>query len=115
MPKRNRLYPEPGLWVADDRHGLPKIEPPEPLPDGKISAVDLRDEHIAYHGLGFCLYSYIPPEKIEDIQLRKLWQKAMKAMREVTKYLESATAKSKKGIILKRKLKTGTVVGDKLL
>ncbi len=115
MPKKNRLYPEPGLWVADDRNGLPRIEPPESLPDGKISSVDLRDEQIAYHGLGFCIYSYIPPEKIEDIQLRKLWQKAQKAMREITKYLESATPKPRKGIIPKRKLETDTVLGEKLL
>ena len=115
MANKNRLYPEPGLWVADDRDGLPKIEPPEPLADGKISAVDLRDEQIAYHGLGFCIYSYIPPEKIEDIPLRKLWQRAQRAMREIVIYLESATPKPKKGTILKRKRETDTVIGEKLL
>ena len=109
------LYPEPGLWVADDLKGLPVIEPPEPLPIGKLSSVDIRDEHIAYDGLGFCVYSYIPPEKIADVQLRKLWQRARRSMRDIVEYLETVDKISRNNVVLKSNSKNSNVIGERLL
>jgi len=84
------LYPEPGGWVIDRLPGMPKIEPPDPLPrERKIDADELRDQYIAYEGLGYCLYSYIEPEHINDATLRSLWKKARLAMRDIVSYLET--------------------------
>ncbi len=113
--KHNSLYPEPGSWVIDDRQGLPKIECPEPFADDNISPRNLRDEQIAYHGLGYCIYCYIPSEKIDDIPLRKLWQKAKRAMIDILAYLEDIDDKPRKNIILKQNRRTKNVVGERLL
>lgn len=81
------LYPEPGGWVLDKTKGMPDILSPDPLPSGPISASDVKD-HVSYEGLGYCIYGYIPAKRISDKQLRKLWEKARVAMREVVDYLD---------------------------
>ena len=87
---KHPLSPEPGAWVADEIKGFPKIYRPDELPrTGKISTKKLRDELVAYEGLGFCLYSYVPTSKIEDAALRILWRKARKAMQDVVEYMEN--------------------------
>lgn len=114
MTAKHKLYPEPGTWVIDDRSGLPRIEPPEDLPPGKLNSPNIKDQ-ISYHGLGFCLYSYISPENVADIHLRKLWQKARRDMREIVSYLENADKQSRDNVILKKRVKTNSVIGEKLL
>lgn len=87
--KRHPLYPEPGASVLDNWHGLPKLEPPESLPkEGKILSYEIRDQWIAYEGLGACLF-LIPTSKIKDIALQFLWVKAQRAMTEIVGYLET--------------------------
>lgn len=81
------LYPEPGGWVLDKTKGMPDILPPEPLPPGLIDAAIVK-EHVMYEGLGYAIYSFIPVERISDLQLRKLWQEARAAMQRVVEYLE---------------------------
>ena len=72
---------------------MPAIQAPEPLPrEGQISSGAIRDDYVAYEGLGFCIYSYIPADKIQEPKLRKLWVKARQAMQEVVGYLERAPA-----------------------
>lgn len=89
--RRHPLYPEPGAWVLDQSQGLPSIERPEPLPrDRLLSAGTIRDDYVAYEGLGYCIYDYIPPEKIADPKLRQLWKGARRAMQDVVECLSAA-------------------------
>ena len=85
--KAHPLYPEPGGWVIDEIKGMPKMQPPEPLPSGPISVRQLK-EQISYEGLGFCLHSYIPEDRIGDISLRKLWHEARLALQKIVDFLE---------------------------
>jgi len=78
--------PEPGNWVFDTDKGMPKIHPPATL-DGSMLSVDEVSEHVAYEGLGYCIYAYIPPGKIQDKKLADLWRKAQAEMRKVQSYL----------------------------
>ena len=82
------LSPEPGAWVLDNPKGMPKLQPPPALPEGKITTPDLRDQYVAYHGLGFCLYHYIPANMIEDTTLRALWRKTRRAMQDIVEHME---------------------------
>lgn len=50
-------------------------------------ADELRDQFIACEGLGFCIYSYIPANKIADGKLRSLWTKARRAMQDIVEHL----------------------------
>ena len=86
------LAPEPGAWVLGDTKGMPKLEPPGALPEGNrcLSMAQIRDEYVAYEGLGFCIYEYIPAEKIKDPTLRSLWTQAQEAMRSVVIWMEQA-------------------------
>ncbi len=81
------LYPEPGGWVLDKMKGMPDINPPEPLPSGPVNAATVKD-HVAYDGLGYTIYTFIPAERISDPELRRLWREARTAMQKVTDYLE---------------------------
>jgi hypothetical protein len=92
MPKRKKkaLSPEPGGWVLDPADGLPAVTPPGDLPEGLISSQELRDQWVAYEGLGFCVYSLIPVRKLDDAELRALWRKARQAMQDIVDYLEEA-------------------------
>ncbi len=98
MPKRrrhkcNQLYPEPGTWITDVVSGMPPIQPPPDLPrDRKLSAGEVRDDYVAYEGLGYCIYTYIPHQKIADAKLVKLWQRARAAMQDIVEYLETVPA-----------------------
>lgn len=82
------LYPEPGTWVLDKVKGLPDINPPDELPSGPID-VEVVKEIVAYEGLGFAIYSFIPAERISDPNLRKLWQEARAVMQKVVEHLET--------------------------
>ena len=83
------LYPEPGTWVLDKVKGMPDINPPDELPSGLID-VEMVREIVAYEGLGFTIYSFIPAERISDSQLRTLWQEARAAMQKVVEHLETS-------------------------
>ncbi len=93
MPKKKKksrhpLYPEPGASVLSSYSGMPKLDPPEPLPRvGKLSVVEVI-EHISYEGLGFCIYDYISSGKIEDAKLARLWKEARQALQAVVEYLD---------------------------
>jgi len=80
------LVPEPGGWVLDTGKGMPKIEPPEPLPRGQLDTEIVRDV-ISYEGLGFAIYSLIPASRISDPWLKKLWVKARNEMQRVVEYV----------------------------
>lgn len=84
------LYPEPGGWVLDKTRGMPDIDPPEPLPHGPVDAATVKD-YVAYEGLGYAIYSYIPAERISDPELRKLWREARATMQRVMEYLEDVS------------------------
>lgn len=81
------VTPEPGEWVYEKPKGMGPIRRPEPLPAGSIDASGVKD-HVRYEGLGFCIYSLIPHERIADEQLSKLWRKARQAMQEIVEHLE---------------------------
>lgn len=88
---KHSLYPEPGAGVLDVWKDMPKLSPPSDLPKaGKLSTREIRDQYVAYEGLGFCIHHYIPPEKIEDTKLRNLWKKAKQAMIDVVNEMEKA-------------------------
>jgi len=84
------LAPEPGAWVIDGIKDMPKIGPPGDLPDGLLDTKTLRDEWIAYEGLGYCIYDIIPATKLADPKLRPLWKKARRAMQDIVEYMEDA-------------------------
>lgn len=75
-----------GDWIYDREKGMPKIYAPNELPRGKLSKEEIR-EYVSYEGLGFCIFEYIEPKKIEDAKLREKWNTTKKAMIEVVKEL----------------------------
>ncbi len=81
------LYPEPGAWIVDKVKGMSFDMAPEPLASESLDALAVKDL-VGYEGLGFSIYSYIPAGRINDLQLRALWQDARIAMQKVTEYLE---------------------------
>ena len=87
-PKLHPLYPEPGAWVIGTRkHGLPEIDPPShPVKPG-LTKDQIRD-YVAYEGLGFCLCSFIAPDKIKDPKLRRMWTEARESMKRVVECLD---------------------------
>ena len=88
--KHHPLYPEPGAWVLRKTRGMPEMVPPAPLPQNhQLTLHEIRDEQIAYEGLGYCIYELISAEKIEDKELAKLWKAARCAMQDVVEYLET--------------------------
>ena len=81
------LVPEPGGWVMDTVKGMPPIDPPAmDWPKGELSNELVRDE-TSYEGLGYCIYSLIPAERIKEPPLRKLWSEARAKMQEIVEYL----------------------------
>ena len=85
--------PIPGVWVFDREHKLPAIHAPGELPSGPLRNQDVYD-YCVYNGLGDCLMEYMPPRKIADPNLKKLWKKAHDAMHDAWRYLiDDATTK----------------------
>ena len=81
------LVPEPGGWVLDTVKGMPPIEQPDiKWPKGKLDT-DLIREEVSYEGLGYCIYSLIPAERIKDARLKKLWREARQAMQKIVEHL----------------------------
>jgi len=75
-----------GDWVYDMPKGMTKPDMPKPLPNKKLSIKDLK-EYVAYEGIGYCISEYIPPTKIEDVELRKLWNSAKRDINKIVEYL----------------------------
>lgn len=84
---KHPLYPEPGGWILDIPKGMPKIALPEPLPKGKIETADIQ-ERVKYDGLGFCIYYFIPTDRIKNKKLAQLWKRARAEMQKIVEYLE---------------------------
>ena len=85
--RKKRLQPEPGAWVKDEILGMPKLNPPDKITTSRITTSQIR-EHVEYEGLGFCIWEYIPSERISDKKLRLLWQQARNAMLKIVNHLE---------------------------
>ncbi len=85
-PLGQKYVPVPGLWVFDIPRGMNPVHAPEPMPSGPMTNQQIYD-HVAYNGLGDCIYEFIPRRKIADPVLRKKWEKAKKAMMEAYDYL----------------------------
>ena len=84
------LVPEPGGWILDNIKGMPPIEPTAvDWPKGKLDTDLIRDE-VSYEGLGYCIYSLIPVERIADPKLKKMWKEARSSMQKVVEYLYDA-------------------------
>lgn len=77
---------EPGGWINDPTKGMPKIEDPGPLPD-RLTAEEVQDQ-IAYHGIGYCIWDYIPAARIRDAKLQTLWREARRVLVNIVEYLE---------------------------
>jgi hypothetical protein len=90
--KRRALYPEPGLWVAEDLKGLPPIMPPGPLPNRPLTTEEVCD-YVCYEGLGYCIREYIGQGRLQDRALAALWAKAKAAMDAVVDRLERHNAR----------------------
>ena len=101
--KKRFGYPEPGAWPWREIKGMPKVYPPEPLPEGKLSDEEVK-ELIAYEGLGECLFC-LSSGKLQGAELRKLWVKAQDASRAIVEHLEKVeqAKPSKKPAIIKRR------------
>ena len=85
------LVPEPGAWVLDQPRGMPQILPPAALPTGVDMTTREVQEQVAYHGLGFCVYSFILPARVKDRRLRRLWRETQDAMIRTQTYLFAET------------------------
>lgn len=86
---KHPLYPEPGAEVLDTWKDMPKLSPAPAIPKkGKLTKKEIRDQYVAYEGLGFCIHHHIPPEKIADTKLRNLWKKAKQALIDVVDEME---------------------------
>jgi hypothetical protein len=81
-----KFVPVPGLWVFHLEKGMPPIHAPCDPPAGPLTNQDVYDKCL-FDGLGDCVYDYIPPSKIADPKLRKLWKKAHDSMSEAWRYL----------------------------
>ena len=78
-----------GTWINDIPKGMPKIS----MPAGLESEPELLDnktinDYISYEGLGFCITTYIPADRIEDEELKEMWDGAKQKMIEIIDYLE---------------------------
>ncbi len=105
--KPHPLYPEPGAWVLSKTRGMPELDPPKPITqDTKLEAQEIRDQYVAYEGLGYCVYEYVPTGLIADKQLARLWQTARVALQEIVEYLETVPTLSQKRKPLKRSKKS---------
>ena len=88
--KRGRRYPEPGAWVDDRTDGLPDVsESVMVSKDQQLTAEEIRDDYIAYEGLGYCIYEVISPNCISDPHLRKLWLEARASLYDIIAYLQT--------------------------
>ena len=84
--KATSLIPEPGAWVVNEQRGMPKIQSPEPYEDGPITTATIK-EQVLYEGLGYCIYSWIPADRIKDKKLAKMFADAREKMQAIHKYL----------------------------
>lgn len=64
----------------------PVVPPPMEADGDLLTNEEIKDE-ISAEGLGFCIYSYLPAAKLQDVGLRKLWLEARMAMQHVVEYL----------------------------
>lgn len=108
-----KRYPEPGNWIDNMPKGMVIQEPSSPTTK-MLSSTDIK-EWVSEEGLGFCLYVAIPPEKVADKRLRRLWIETRQGMQAIVEHLETVKRclpKQKK----KRKIKPLRIVslGDDL-
>ena len=77
-----------GTW-RDEKpiKGMPQIETPEPLGNGKLSMEEIK-EAVRYEGVGYAILHYIQPEQIPDSTLRAMWKTCKAQMSEIVGYLE---------------------------
>jgi hypothetical protein len=67
---------------------MPRIDEPEDLPkEPKLLNVADLSHYIAYEGLGFCIYHYIPYNRIQSDELKTLWKVARQSMQQVLEYV----------------------------
>jgi len=67
------------------RKDLPEIEPPAPLPSGKLTNKEIRDR-LTYDGIDI-INGLIHPNKIKDKKLSKLWSDARKSIQQIIQYV----------------------------
>jgi hypothetical protein len=70
------------------------------LPQNRqLTAQEIRDEYIAYEGLGECIWGYIPADMIGDKRLEVLWREAHRAMVAIIEYLETVPEPSRRRVL----------------
>ena len=99
-------YPEPGKWVTQLPKGMAASEPPEVLPDTKLSALEIR-ELVAHEGLGFCIYEYISSQRISDKELALMWRKTRQSLQEIVDYLANLSPENTKKKVVYNKARRG--------
>jgi hypothetical protein len=82
--------PEPGQWTFDIPSGMPRPRTPDPLPREGLLTNEEVYEKVSYEGLGFCVYTYIPADRIKDQKLKELWKECRATMRQITEILASS-------------------------
>ena len=79
-----------GSWIDDTPKDMPKVSMPSGLEnEPQFLNNDTVKEYISYEGLGFCLMDYIPSNRLEDKDLKVLWEEARLKMVEIIKHLEN--------------------------
>jgi hypothetical protein len=72
--------------VTEHVKGMPEVEL------GTVVTATLPTEEVkqqvAYEGLGYCVYTLVPANKIEDPTLRSLWKAARKSMQDIVVWLD---------------------------
>ena len=87
-PNKLNTYIGIGAWINDVPKNMPKVDVPEPLTNlpVKLNVADIS-RIMAYEGLGFCVFEYIPSDRIKDKQLAKLWLDAKNKLTEIVGYV----------------------------
>jgi hypothetical protein len=78
-------YPEPGSRVLEHMKGMPEVELGTVVTE--MTPTEEVKQQVSIEGLGYCIYTLIPANKIEDPTLRSLWKVARKAMQDIVVWL----------------------------
>ena len=88
LPKRFKQHVGIGAWINDPPKGMPKLEEPEELPDKpKTLNISHLSEIVAYEGLPYCVFEYIPADRIKDKKLAGMWKEAQELLSEIAGYV----------------------------
>lgn len=82
--KKKKKWTPGGDWRKEKVKGMPEITGVEKIPDDMMGVEEVRD-YMSYEGID--ALDFLPPDKIKDVKLRKLWEQAKEAIKEIRFYV----------------------------